>query len=312
MSESPSNPILRLIVDGPQVGPARIPLSDLADLAGGIQQAVRQIGSVIQTGQSRHAGRHSGVVDTSTRLELVSLEAGSARLEMDFPADIERPLPGFDLGALAVDSLVGGIGLLGSDDASPDDWDEGVYRAVSGFSRTLGRGGVSTITLETRTDRSCRYTSAVGERVKRRLDRERPMKFVDVVGRLMMVDFHAEKRRCRIEPMRGPAVECTYPLDLLNGLREYAQRYVHADGYAELDQDGKIRRLSILRLSPVSTPGTPTAEVVPRSIDALIDKQALQPFTSSQDFVDPELWDGDDEVDSFLRWVDEHRDQAVL
>lgn len=305
-------PVLRLTVDGPLVGPARIPLADLADLAEGIQQAVRQIGSVIQTGSSRSAGRPEVGIEAATRLELVGLEEGSARLVLDFPADVARPFPDLDVGCLAIDSLVSGIEALSSHDALPVDWDDGVFRAVSSLGKTLDRGDVSTINLESRSRLSGTYTNTVSRRVKSRLERERPMEFVEVVGRLMMVDFNADKRRCRIEPPRGSAVECTYPLDLQSSLRELAHRFVQAEGYAEVQPDGKIRRLSILRLSPVTTPAGVVAEPAPRAIYALITEQAPPPFDTAQDFFDPSLWNGDEEVDAFLEWLGEHRDEAIL
>ncbi len=312
MSATPPDPVLRLLVNGPLVGQARIPLSELAELAEGVQQAVRQIGLVIQTGSSRVAGKLSASVEAATRLELVGLTEGSASLAVDFPAEIPRPFAGLDLGALAVDSLVTGIESLGSGGPSPDDWDDGVYRAVSKVNRALDRGGVSSVALTTRSKRTGSYTKAVGERVKRRLERDQPMEFVDVVGRLMMVDFHADKRRCRIEPLRGRPVECTYPLDLRNDLRDLAQMYVRADGYAEMRPDGGVQRLSILRLSPVSTPAGVAAESAPRAIDTLVEEQAPAPFKTAREFVDPRLWSSEEEVDAFLAWVDDARNQATL
>jgi len=312
MSATSQDPVLRLIVHGPLVGQARMPLAELAELAEGIQQAVRQIGSVIQSGSSRVAGKLSASVEAATRLELIGLTEGSASLAVDFPLEVPRPFTGLDLGALAVDSLVSGIEALGSGETSPDDWDDGVYRAISTVNKALDRGGVSSIAFVTRSKRTGSYTKTVGERVKRRLERDRPMEFVEVVGRLMMVDFHADKRRCRIEPQRGRAVECTYPLDLRNDLRELAQQYVHADGYAEMRPDGGIQRLSILRLAPVSTPAGATAESAPRAIEALVEEQEPPPFESARDFIDPELWDGEEEVDAFLEWVNEARSQATL
>ncbi|MGB3678882.1 MAG: hypothetical protein WA969_09645 [Candidatus Microthrix parvicella] len=50
----------------------------------------------------------------------------------------------------------------------------------------------------------------------------------------------------------------------------------------------------------------------PQSINSLIEEQAVQPFGSAQDLVDPALWDDGDAVDVFLEWVDRHRDQALL
>jgi hypothetical protein len=312
MSATPPDPVLRLIVNGPLVGQARIPLSELAELAEGVQQAVRQIGLVIQTGSSRVAGKLSASVEAATRLELVGLTEGSASLAVDFPVGIPRPFAGLDLGALAVDSLVTGIESLGSGGPSPDDWDDGVYRAVSKVNRALDRGGVSNVAFTTRSKRTGSYTKAVGERVKRRLERDQPMEFVEVVGRLMMVDFHADKRRCRIEPPRGRPVECTYPLDLRNDLRDLAQMYVRADGYAEMRPDGGVQRLSILRLSPVSTPAGVAAESAPRTIDSLVQEQEPSHFETAREFVDPRLWSGEEEVDAFLAWVDDARNQATL
>lgn len=309
---TPQEPVLRLIVNGPLVGQARIPLSELAELAEGIQQAVRQIGSVIQSGSSRAAGRLSASVEAATRLELVGLTEGSADLAVDFPVEVPRPFSGLDLGALAVDSLVTGIESLRTGGESPDDWDDGVYRAISTVNKALDRGGVSSVALISRSHRQSTFTKTVGDRVKRRLDREPPMEFLEVVGRLMMVDFHADKRRCRIEPQRGRPVECTYPLDLRDDLRTHAQQYVRADGYAEMRPNGDVQRLSILRLSPVSTPVGATAESAPRAIQTLVADQEQTRFESVRDFIDPELWDGEEEVDAFLEWVNAARDQATL
>mgnify|MGYP003557420378 CR=1 FL=1 len=59
--------------------------------------------------------------------------------------------------------------------------------------------------------------------------------------------------------------------------------------------------------SPVSDP--PSSET---EIDLLVLATDLQPFGTAQAFVDQSLWDGEQEVDAFLEWVSQQRDQATL
>ncbi len=59
--------------------------------------------------------------------------------------------------------------------------------------------------------------------------------------------------------------------------------------------------------SPVSDP--PSSET---EIDLLALATDLQPFGTTQAFVDQSLWDGEQEVDAFLEWVSQQRDQATL
>lgn len=205
-----------------------------------------------------------------------------------------------------------GIETLSSGGPTPPDWDDGVYRAIATINRSLDRRAVSSINFATRGQKGTAFTKTVAERVKKRLEQDRPMELVAVVGRLMMVDFHPDKRRCRIEPPNDRAVECTYPLDLRKDLRELAQRYVRAQGFAETRPNGEIQRLSILRIEPVSTPAGVAAESTPRAIDSMIEEQAPPRFETADDFVDPELWDSDEEVDAFLLWVNTARGQAAL
>lgn len=302
---------LFLTIEGPLVGVGRLPLVDVADIAMGLQQALTQIASVIQFGSSREAGSPRPEVEVPTRLELVGIKTASAGLVLDFPPDTPRSFPGLDIGTLAIERLIHGVDSLHNGSGTPDDWDDGVFRAVRLMGKSLDRGHVTSVELASRTSSKSRYTATSHDRVKARLSLPSPLTFVTVVGRLMMVDFNTDKRRCRIEPPKDSPIDCTYPLDLQNTLLESVKRFVSAEGYAEHRTDGSIRQLSILRLSPLKTPAGAEAEVRPRAISQLLSEQGVGSFGTAEALVDESLWEDDEEVQRFLAWVSDQRETTA-
>lgn len=302
---------LLLTIEGPLVGVGRLPLVDLVDIAQGVQQALTQIASVIQFGASREAGSPRAEVEVPTRLELVGIKTASAGLVLDFPPDAARSFPNLDIGVLAIERLIDGVRRLHSGSETPDDWDDGVFRAVGILGKSLDRGHVTSVQLASRTSSPSTYTATSNERVKARLSLSSPLTFASIVGRLMMVDFNADKRRCRIEPPNEAPIDCTYPLDLQNTLLESVKRFVSAEGYAERRPDGSVRQLSILRLSPLKTPAGVEAEVRPRAISVLLGEQGVAPFGTVEALMDESLWEDDEEVQRFLAWVSDQRENVA-
>lgn len=311
VSNSENHYVLQLRVAGPSIGHARIPLADLADVAAGVQKAIQRIGQVIQSGSSQGSGRLQAQVEAATRLEFVGIEDGSALLLVDFPQDIDRALPMLDLGELAIDRLIDGLENVTEPAFElPSDWDDGVLRAISELGKTMQRGHVESVEMVRPNGRSSRFTPSTNEFIASQLERPLPLIERSVLGRLMMVDFDADKRRCRIEPTDGSKVECTYPLDLKEAVRSNATRFVEVKGYAT-EQNGRIKHLSILELVPLQTPAGVDAESEPKNLSQLIEEQGVQRISEANDLVDPDLWTDDAEVDAFLEWVNNERDAAL-
>lgn len=310
MNDRVGDSALELHLTGPGVSEGSIPLADLATIAEAIQKAVQQIGSIVKTGASHSGGRLSADLEAATRLELSQLSAGSVVLDVELADELPRPFEEFDVGLIAISRLVEGIGDVNSEAGTPEDWDDRVYRALRPLDRVLKRGNVSNIRIGHRAQRST-ITGRTSQRISERLTHKPSLEHRAVVGRLMMVDFDADKRRCRIEQADGVAVECIFPIDLLGLLRENAMRYVEVTGYGEMSDQGQLKRLSILQIQPVQTPAGVPAETATRAIDDLIDEQQVRPVTA-RSLVDPSLWSDPSEVDEFLDWVQEHRDSALL
>ncbi len=297
---------LELIVEGPGVGPARISLSDLSDIANAVQKAVRQIGSVAKTGVGYARGGLTAELELATRLELTALLPGSAALLLDFPVEIERSVSSPDVGLVAVNRLVSGINEVNNGVQTPSDWDDSVFRALEGVGRSVGRGRVESVVVRRPGGPTARYSVQTRERIRNHLATPRSVAFETFRGRLMMVDFDVDRRRCRIEQSDGLSIESTFPIDLVGELRENTMRFVEVAGYAERGPTGSVRRLSILRLSPLRTPSGAIAEVPLRGIEEVVRAQGIT-SASARSLIDQDLWQDTEEVDRFLQWVQDER-----
>ena len=301
---------LEIRIAGPGVSEGRIPLEDLAVVAEAVQKAVRQIASIVKTGRSHSGGRLSASLESATRLELADLSAGSVVIDVDFANRFARPFEQMDVGEIALTRLVRGLDEFNSGESTPEDWSDSVYRALAPINRVLNREHVTSIAFG-RNGTTARFSRQTGELLAGRLTSRPELEFHTIRGRLMMVDFSVDRRRCRIEGPQTPPIDCTFPLDMIGTLRENATRFVEASGHAEIDKHQRPKRLSISRLRPIRSPAGAVVESPLRAIEDLVAAQEVPSIAVSQ-LHDPNLWRSDEELDEFLAWVDHERSQSSV
>ena len=207
--ETPPVNELVLRAAGPATDGGRLPLSELARLASGLQASLERIAISIYGLDPRPGRRPREIVD-AVRLDFVGFDAGSALLKIARP---RQPMLTDDLLESALSALENGLARLRS---SPQEVPQFFSpHVVNGLRDLTGGISPSSVTLIELLD---------GERIRFRLDSEmqaalRRVRFATVeesatvVGRLHMGDFSPASLRCRVDTHSG-SVLCDFDHDL--------------------------------------------------------------------------------------------------
>ncbi len=257
---------------GPATEGGRLPLSELARLAGGLQASLERIALSISGGTARPGRRPREIVD-AVRLDFVGFRAGSAVLGVARTGQLSLPE---DLLTLSLDTLRSGIeSLLRDPNMLPLHFTPQVVNGLRDLTGGIGPNNVTRIEFSGR--RGLRFT--IDEHLQsavRQARFESVQEMATVVGRLHMGDFSPAGLRCRIDTYAG-SVLCDFSTDLRDTVLDAMDEMVMAEGKAELDPNGSsvhvlhLGRLEVLKSSR------------PRSLDSLAREQRIRPLQSDEE-----------------------------
>jgi hypothetical protein len=253
---------------GPATEGGRLPLSELARLAGGLQASLERIALSISGGATKPGRRPREIVD-AVRLDFVGFQRGSAVLNVARPGQPSLD----DLLNSALDALEEGVnGLLRDPLTLPAHFTPQVINGIRDLT-----GGISTTNV-TRIEfwRAGRMRFTIDEALQatvRSIQSEPIQQSVTVVGRLHMGDFSPAGLRCRIDTYTG-SVLCDFALDLRDAVLDAMDQMVMAEGKGEFEPNGtSVHVLHLARLETLSS-------AKPRSLDSLARQQQIQPLSS--------------------------------
>lgn len=287
---------------GPAVEGGRLRVDALIEIAHAVQTAVTRLGLGLRGEATVRPGRLPREVADLTRLEVVGLREGSTVLAFAL-AEHERPLDELDLGVAALDAFAAGVVAVAAGRTPSDPWDEGVTRALDHLIRVLDKGVDEIVVASVGAPRARRavFTESIREApllAPRRGDRER----LEIEGRLLMADFAATRDEARIHRPLDPPVRCTFGRELEATVLRLLRRYVRATGWAELDDQGRVRVLELESLADAELADGKSFWDLP-TLEELADEQGVEPVGSLEDLV-AGFWPEDESVDDFLAAIE--------
>ncbi|GID29449.1 hypothetical protein [Paractinoplanes brasiliensis] len=253
---------------GPATEGGRLPLSELARLAGGLQASLERIALVISGGPTKPGRRPRDIVD-AVRLDFVGFQSGSAVLSIARTGQLSLD----DLLNNSLDALEDGVNQLLRDPLTPPPLF--TPQVINGIRDLTGGIGSSTVT-RIEFWRAGRKRFTIDEALQaavRSIPSETVQQAVTVVGRLHMGDFSPAGLRCRIDTYAG-SVLCDFALDLRDAVLDAMDQMVMAEGKGELEPNGaSVHVLHLTRLEILES-------ARPSSLDRLARQQQIQPLSS--------------------------------
>lgn len=314
MSEEMS-PYLTVRLEGPAVGPARVPLRAFITLAAEMLSAVERVAllQLDQVGSVRRGRRPDGFRE-ALALDLIGFTHGSPAAVAYFDrAASQMEFEGRDFGEDAYRTWMEGMAMLARDpEASPRGFDIGVMMKVRDMGR-LFSNGIATMdfTLNYRPEPiRAEFSPTVAMRVAHYIARPEPHQH-EVEGRLLMADFKATGRQFRVHPPDGEPVICEFDQALQDEVQQNIRKYVRVRGEAASSPAGKVKLIHLNDIEPLEEPLDSDAEpIVPEITDAFWHHRSVEELAEAQgaplaaDF-DRLLggWPGEFD-DGFEEWVD--------
>jgi hypothetical protein len=273
-------------ISGPAAEGGRLPLAELARIAGSLQMTLERL-ALASIGTSIRSGRRPRDIVEAVRLDFTGFREGSAILDMT------RPLQAESANGLLEDSLgmlEEGVKTVRNGGRLPGYFTPPVVNGLRQLAGGISSGGVTRIEL------TRRGGGFVVDSVFREALRNAPAQAAEeeatVVGRLHMGDFSPATLRCRIDTYAG-SILADFDSDLRDAVLDAMDQLVMAHGRAELQPDGATIRVMHLETleSLASAPMSPLA--------TLARQQGVAPVSSVEDLRGTVV----DDFDAFLEAI---------
>ena len=226
-------PLLSIRASGEAAHGGRLPLAELARIAGEFQATVERIALGLQ-GPSPAVGRRPQSVHDAVGMDVRAFTSVPAVLTV---GRLSEPVPDDDILVDSLEILEAGIATIARYQQAPDVFTapvlDGLLRLSSGIAdRTMSaveiqRGGRTTISFNRRLYaqlHAIRRSVNVEERV--------------ISGRLQTGGFAPGDHRCQIDTLSGN-ISCTFGDDLTATVLAATGSLVRASGYAEVHVHGR-------------------------------------------------------------------------
>ena len=279
---------------GPATEGGRLPLSELARLAGGLQASLERLALSISGGANRPGRRPREIVD-AVRLDFVGFQQGSAVLNIARTGQLSLD----DLLGSALDALEQGVkGLVEDPSTLPPHFTPQVVNGIRDLAGGIGPTGVTRIDFLRAG--SVRFTvDAALQAAVRSGQSESVQQMVTVVGRLHMGDFSPAGLRCRIDTYAG-SVLCDFSSELRDGVLDAMDEMVMAEGRGEFGPNGtSVHLLHLTQLEVLHSSR-------PRSLDTLARQQSVEPLNSLSELSGSPV----DNFDEFLAAIQSTRHRS--
>lgn len=296
------NARLELHLVGPAAEEGRVRVDVLVDVAQAVQTAVTRLAYGLRGEVTVRRGRTPRDIRDLTRLEITGLRDGSTVIQLEL-AEHERPLDELDVGVEALAAFESGAMALAAGEGLPTPWDDGVIRAVAQMTRVLDRGIEQISVGRPGTDAAHRaiFTRAGADSLRAPV-RIGARETLEVEGRLLMADFSASRDEARIHRPLDVPVRCSFGPELESTVLRLLRRYVRATGWAELDEQGRIKVLELESLEDAELASGRSFWDLP-TLDELAEDQGVEPVERIEDLVSA-FWPEDESVDDFLAAIE--------
>jgi hypothetical protein len=297
---------LELKIEGPGVHPGTISVPDLVRICQAAQDAVNRQAEAMRGGVSLRPGPKTSEVQDECTLELVGLEKGSTILPFRF-ARPQLPLPlATSFGADAIRGVVVAVKKIGTTGKN-HEVDAGVLDSLKTLGDVLDKGRISKVEWIVPGGPGQRATKAVFDKRVRNLVLQRikaPSQRMETIeGILEMADFKEEERKCRIHPLIGQPIVCSFDEAQGDKIYQWLRKPVRATGMARINANtGRIDELHLEKIDMVEPLLTGGRDFFTnRSMEELARVQGVKPSKNSKAFSGG--WPADEDLDAFLEEI---------
>ena len=307
-----SLPRLYIRMTGSKVGEARLAASDLAEIIGRTQQALKRIGQVLYGQESLGKGRKKRDIEELCQIFVVAWEKGSAvaALELASPPD-QLNLLGY-IGEESLKAFISGMETIaiGSPEplALPSGFNIGVLQTCDALGKVLEHGidEVSFRSENGRASKSVVYDMKLRDSVRRLLGQPADLGRSSKVGRLEELNGHGSLTG-RFWEADGTRWTCHFKQEHVELLPDAWMHSVKLTGRA-IVEEGRERFLevdSIIILDEEVGSDDGQTEVTPFWKSVPLEELAEQQGVSAVDDLDEitALWPADDDPDELLQHI---------
>ena len=296
--------MLKLRIEGPGIRAGAISVPDLVRICHATQDAVNRQAEAMQGGQSLRPGPKSLVVYQECTLELTGIEKGSTVLPFVL-AKPQQQLPMPELttfGREVVREVVTAVKNLGSRKPRKSGFEAGLLDSLSEMGEVLNKDvtkiewivpGNGKRSVKAVFDR--RVRDRVLERIKVPSTRTET-----VEGVLEMADFKEQDHRCRIHPLIGQPIVCTFTPEQEQEIQDALRKPVSVTGKATINpNNGKVESIAIQSLTVTEHLLIGAKEFHSgRSLQQLAEAQGVDPLNNPKVLVGG--WPEGEDVDEFV------------
>lgn len=303
-----SKPLLKLRVQGPGIRAGSIPVPYLIRICQAAQDAVNRQAEAMHGGQSLRPGPKSAAVYQECTLELTGIEKGSAVLPFVL-AKPQQPLPLPDVttfGRDVVREVTTAVKTLGSDKVRADThFEPGLLHSLRGMGEVLSKDVTKIewiVPGNGKRGLKATFDKRVSDRVSARIKSPSTRQYA-VEGVLEMADFKEQDHRCRVHPLVGQPIVCTFKPEQEQEVYDALRKPVRIEGTATVNPNsGKVESVAIKKIGITEQLLIGAKEFLAgRSLEQLAEAQGVSPMVNPKVLVGG--WPADEDIDAFLEDV---------
>jgi hypothetical protein len=303
-----TKPLLKLRIEGPGVRRGAISVPDLIRICQAAQDAVNRQAEAMRGGQSLRPGPKSAVVYQECTLELTGIQKGSTVLPFALAKPQQHlPIPdittfGRDV-VLEVAQAVKEIGSTSRRRKNPNVlFEAGLLYSLREMGEVLDKDVTKIEWIVPGNGKravKAVFDKRVRERVIERIKTPSTRKET-VEGVLEMADFKEQDHKCRIHPLLGQPIVCTFTAEQEQEVYDALRKPVKVCGTATINPNsGKVESIAIEKIGIVEQLLIGAKDFhTGRSIEQLAEAQGVQPLENPKILAGG--WPDNEDVDEFL------------
>lgn len=297
--------VLQLKIEGPGIRSGAIPVPELLRICGAVQDAVNRQATALQGKRSLRPGPTIGVVQQECTLELVGIKKGSTTLPFTL-AKSQQPIPELGLvtfGIEAVEQFAAAVDAIGTN-GKIKDIDSGVLDSLEKLGEVFEKKSINKIVVQVPRHGKHRSIKTVfDKRIREKVIKlvKTPSHRVETIeGKLEMADFKPLDYKCRIAPLLGKPVICTFDKDREAAILGLMLKPVKITGDARINpHSGQTDEIHITDVESIDELLMGAKEFFAnKSLSELAKTQGVKPLDNPSILIGG--WPADENVDEFL------------